>query len=90
MEYIVLGIIIALAAGFMVYGIKKKKMELFLNFVLRIAAGALAIYLVNVILQTLKIQINVGINSYNLLAIGVLGTPGFLLLYGISAYFGLK
>lgn len=90
MEYVVLGVIIAVAIGLLVYGIKKKKMDAFMNFVLRMAAGALGVYLVNVILQTLEVKISVGINSYNLLTMGLLGTPGFLLLYGVSTYFALK
>ena len=85
-----LGVIILTSIGLFVLGIRKKKLESFVNFILRMTAGTLAIYLVNVILESLKISVSVGINAYNIFTLGLLGTPGFLLLYGISTYFTLK
>jgi len=90
MEYILLGVMVTLAVGLLVYGIKKKKMDALVNYGLRIVGGTLGIYCANVILGTVGVNVNVGINPYNLLTIGILGTPGFLLLYGIGVYFVLK
>ena len=90
MEYIILGVIIIICIGLLVFGIKRKRMDVLLNFVLRMATGTLGIYLVNTILNSLQVGVFVGINTYNILALGMLGTPGFLLLYGVSAYFALK
>lgn len=90
MEYIAFGIIVGICCILFLYGKKKKKMDALLNFGLRMAAGTLGIYLVNQILQSVHISVQVGINFYNTLTLGVLGVPGFLLLYGISTYFMLK
>lgn len=90
MEYIILGVIIIICIGLLVFGIRRKRMEVLLNFVLRMTSGMLGIYLVNTILKSLEVGVKVGINSYNILALGILGTPGFLLIYGVSAYFSLK
>lgn len=65
-------------------------MNLFLNFVLRVFAGFVGIYLVNIILMKCSLNISVGMNEVNALVLGLLGTPGFLLLYGISFYYCLK
>ena len=90
MEYVFLGIIVAIGIILVVYGVKKKRMDIFVNYTLRMAAGILGIYLVNAILNSFSIPVNVGINTYNVLVIGLLGTPGFLLVYGVFAYFILK
>lgn len=90
MEYIVLGIIIAIGVGLFYYGIKRKNKEAFVTYFLRMAGGALGIYLTNTILKSLDFHVQVGLNTYNLLALGVLGVPGYLMLYGISTYFTLK
>ena len=71
-------------------GIRKKKSELYLNFAMRIFVGAVAIYLCNSILQAFQLNMEVGINGVSSLVLGALGTPGFLLLYGVSLYFMLK
>ena len=71
-------------------GIKNKKSELYLNFASRVLVGAVAIYLCNFILDTFQLNMEVGINGASSLILGSLGTPGFLLLYGVSLYFMLK
>lgn len=90
MEYVFLAIILVISIALFVYGVKKKKMEHFINFMLRMAGGALGLYLVNSILSWIQFDLNVGINAYNLLTFGLLGTPGFLLVYGVEAYAILK
>lgn len=90
MEFVILGVIVAIGAGLGVYGKKKRKWDPLLNFILRMVSGTLGIYLTNMILQGIGLKFIVGVNTYNLLTLGVLGTPGFLLLYGVSAYFALS
>lgn len=90
MEFVILGVIIVIGIGLGVYGKKKRKWEPFLNFVLRMVSGTIGIYLANLIFQGIGLKFIVGVNTYNLLTLGLLGTPGFLLLYGVSAYFTLS
>ena len=90
MEYIVLGILTSIGIGLGVYGKKKKKWDPLLNYLLRMAGGILGIVVVNLFLKTIGLTLNIGLNAYNLLVLGTLGTPGFLLLYGVGAYFVLK
>lgn len=62
------------------------KVEAFINFVLRIVVGTLGIYIINTFLDNQGIATEVGINGFNILTIGVLGLPGFLLIYGAAFY----
>lgn len=83
-------IIIAVLCGItLAVSLHKKNMELFLNLLLRLAAGMVGIYVINTILSFASITSLVGLNPLNILVIGVLGAPGFALLYGLSAYFML-
>lgn len=90
MEFIVLGVLTSIGVGLGIYGKKKSKWDPLLNYLLRIAGGILGIVVVNLLLKTTGLTLNIGLNAYNLLVLGVLGTPGFLLLYGVGAYFMLK
>lgn len=87
LSIIVLVLVFAVLVGI---GIWKKKNDLYLNFAMRILVGVVAIYLCNSILNTFHITMAVGINGASSLVIGSLGTPGFLLLYGVSLYYMLK
>ena len=73
-----------------VYSVKKKKPEVFVNFTLRTCGGLIAIYLCNYILKQFALDLLVGMNGFSALTVGALGTPGFLLLYGIMLYCHLK
>ena len=61
----------------------KKKFSTFLNFLLRIVYGFLAIYLTNLGFAHLGIEIFVGFNPVTALTLGSLGISGFFLLYGV-------
>ncbi len=89
MEQYVLFLILGILAIVLGVAIKRKRMEIFINFVLRLAAGAVGIYLLNTILAMASIQTLVGFNMTNVLVVGVLGLPGFALLYGLGFYFTL-
>ena len=89
MEQYVLFLILGILAVVLGVAIKRKRMEIFINFALRLAAGAVGIYLLNTILVMASIQTLVGFNMTNVLVVGVLGLPGFALLYGLGFYFTL-
>ena len=61
----------------------RKKFSVFLNFLLRVVYGFLAIYLTNLGLAHLGIEIFVGFNPVTALTLGSLGISGFFLLYGV-------
>ncbi|MCL2253035.1 MAG: pro-sigmaK processing inhibitor BofA family protein [Lachnospiraceae bacterium] len=67
-------------------GALRAKIEWIINFVLRTASGALAIYLINFFLQRQEIEAEVGLGAFSLLTSGILGIPGLILLYGINFY----
>lgn len=87
MEKYFLILIAVLCVGVFIFSVCRKKMEVFINFILRLFAGAVGIYVINSILVFFKIGSGVGLNGLNILAIGLLGLPGFLMIYVIGAYF---
>ena len=60
-----------------------KKLESVINILLRGVLGGIGIYALNTIFQYAGLQAVVGINAKTIATIGVLGMPGFFLLYGI-------
>lgn len=63
----------------------KKKMQFFLQFLLRAGIGAVAILWINNILIQQGMAVFVGLNLVTLLTSGSLGIPGVALLFAISA-----
>lgn len=61
----------------------RKKFSAFLNFLLRITYGFVAVYLANLGLEKLGIETFVGFNPVTALTLGSLGISGFFLLYGV-------
>lgn len=64
----------------------RNKVEFFLDFCLRAVMGGIAIYAINMILETWGIPCAVGINSFSLLTSGTLGFSGVSLLYAVAAF----
>lgn len=64
----------------------KNKAEVIVNIVLRVVAGAVCIHFANAFFASRGIAVSVGINPATMAAIGALGLPGFVLLYGIVFY----
>ena len=62
-----------------------KKMQMLLNFMIRVVLGGIGIIYANDFLASQEIAISVGLNPVSLLTIGILGIGGFALLYGILA-----
>ena len=62
-----------------------KKMQVLLNFMIRVVLGVIGIIYVNDFFASQEIAISVGLNPVSLLTVGILGIGGFALLYGILA-----
>lgn len=62
-----------------------EKMQMLLNFMIRVVLGGIGIIYANDFLASQEIAISVGLNPVSLLTIGILGIGGFALLYGILA-----
>jgi len=84
-----IGIIIACVI-FIVACIVRRRPDLIVNFALRACIGTVGIYLLDIILRSRGYGINVGINGITVLANGMLGLPGFLLLYGLAIYYSYQ
>jgi inhibitor of the pro-sigma K processing machinery len=81
--------VIAVCLVFIVICAIRKRPELIVNFGLRSCIGIVGIYIVNMILKSKGYDISVGINGATILTSGILGVPGFLMLYGLAAYYTL-
>lgn len=79
--------IIIISAILLIISIVKQRFDLLVNFALRIVAGLLAIYISNTLLQGFGLDLTVGLNALTALVVGVLGLPGFTLLYGLAFFF---
>lgn len=64
----------------------EKRSHLFTNFIVRAIVGMTLIFFINEFLESQGIAVRVGMNPWTLLTSGILGTPGVVLLYGISFY----
>jgi inhibitor of the pro-sigma K processing machinery len=67
--------------------ILRRRPDLIVDFALRASIGTAGIYLLNLVLRSKGYDILVGINGMTVLANGLLGLPGFLLLYGLAIYY---
>ena len=81
--------IIIVCVVLLIIGLIKHRMELLVNFGLRLFAGLVGIYIVNMVLNGLGVSLGVGTNGLTALTIGSLGIPGFLLVYGVALYYYL-
>lgn len=67
-----------------------KVLETVVNILLRAVFGGIGFYALNSIFQYVGLQAIVGINVKTIATVGILGLPGFFLLYGIMFYNGLR
>ncbi len=86
MDKMILILIIVFGSGIFLLSLCKNKLETVLTFVLRILMGFLGIYIGNQILGQMGIDVMVGINAVTMGAIGILGLPGYALLYAIEFF----
>lgn len=89
MESIILAIIIVACLIFIGICIVIKRSDLVIGFALRACVGMAGIYLLDFVLTISGYQISVGVNAFTLLSNGLLGLPGFILLYGLAFYYSM-
>ncbi|MDF2803180.1 MAG: putative rane protein [Anaerocolumna sp.] len=87
MEGKILLVIAGICIILFVIGLIKKRYDLLVNFGLRLTMGILGIYLLNSFLGNFGLLLEVGANGYNALIVGLFGVPGFVLVYGLAAYY---
>lgn len=87
MESKIFIVIIIICLILLAIGLIKKRMDLLVNFGIRVFAGLVGIYIVNMLLDGLGLSLGVGTNGLTALTIGSLGIPGFLLVYGVALYY---
>lgn len=86
-ESIIFIVIIAICVASIVVCLIRKRPDLIVNFLLRSCIGVVGIYIFDTILKMKGIDISVGINAATVLTNGILGIPGFLMLYGLAMYY---
>jgi pro-sigmaK processing inhibitor BofA len=64
----------------------KNKVEFMMNVFLRMIFGTVGIHLLNSLFIAREIDLIVGINPGTVGTVGVLGIPGFLLVYAIALF----
>lgn len=62
-------------------------MEKLLNGILRVVFGVIAILCINDLISSSGLGITVGLNPITISTVGILGTPGVLLLYALELYY---
>ena len=82
------GIIIACVV-FIIICIIRQRPDIIIDFGLRACLGTAGIYLLDLLLSSRGYNISVGINAVSFAANGLLGLPGFLLLYGLAFYYSI-
>lgn len=80
---------IAVAVFIFFFSLAGNKLEIIINFILRLLVGVLMIYLINTALLRGNIVSGVAINPVTMLVSGVLGVQGVVLLYALGIYFQL-
>lgn len=68
----------------------KRRPDLLVDFAVRAFAGTAGIYALDLLLRTQGYNMNVGINPVTVLSNGLLGLPGFIMLYGLAIYYSYK
>jgi inhibitor of the pro-sigma K processing machinery len=85
-SYIFIGIIVVCVI-FIAACVIKRRPDLLVNFGLRACIGTAGIYLLNLVLKSKGFNVNVGINAATIITNGLLGIPGFIMLYGLAVYY---
>lgn len=89
MENNILIAVIVVCSTIFVLSLCTSKLEVFVNFMLRMLFCILAIYFINKVLYSRGIVSGVQINELTAITGGVLGVPGLFLMYGLFIYFNL-
>lgn len=79
-------LMIAMCVMVLVIIFAKNKGEFIINIILRMVFGALGIHFLNSLFIARGIEAMVGINPTTVGTIGLLGIPGFLLVYAVALF----
>ena len=79
-------LIITIISLFVIFIIGRKRVDIIINFFLRIGLCFVAIYFINQTLADKGILVFVAMNAVTFLTCGFLGFPGLFLLYGIAFF----
>lgn len=90
MDNILLIGIIVICIAFIIVCLIKRRPDLLIDFALRACLGTAGIYLLDFMLLRGGYDIHVGVNSMTILANGLLGLPGFILMYGLAIYYSFQ
>lgn len=90
MDRIILIVIIAACIIFIAVCLIRKRPDLLVDFSLRACLGTAGVYVLDLILKSSGYNINVGVNGMTVLSNGLLGLPGFILLYGLAVYYSFQ
>lgn len=82
----ILLIIIGICITILVLIMITKKSYILTKIIIKSCIGIIGIYIINDILSSLQIYISLGINYITVLTTGLLGAPGFIMLYIIVIY----
>lgn len=87
MDNIILISIIVICCVFIIISLIMHRPDWIVNFALRACLGTAGVYLLDFLLKSQGYGINVGVNGITVLTNGLLGLPGFILLYGLAIYY---
>jgi hypothetical protein len=90
MDKIILIIIIAACIIFITVCLIRKRPDLLADFALRASLGTAGVYLLDMFLKSRGYRVFVGVNTMSILSNGLLGLPGFILLYGLAVYYSFR
>lgn len=83
---IFVGVIIACVV-FIIVCLVRRRPDLIVDFGLRAAIGTVGICILDLVIKSQGYGVSVGVNGVSILTNGLLGLPGFLLLYGLAVYY---
>ncbi len=90
MEKIILVGIIVICIGFIAFCLIRRRPDLLVDFALRACVGTAGVCLLDFVLKSQGYHFTVGVNGVTVLSNGLLGLPGFILLYGLSMYYTFR
>jgi inhibitor of the pro-sigma K processing machinery len=82
-------VVIIISSMFIIGCVIKQRPDLILDFLLRVCFTTAGIYVLNLVMGIQGYSLTVGINAVTVLSGGLLGLPGFLLMYGLSLYYSM-
>jgi len=77
-------LVLACVLGFFGYVLYTRQFKWLLGVIRNIIVGIVAILIFNMMFYYMDLDVQVGVNTITAMVVGVLGAPGFILLYAIQ------